>query len=294
MPVNIESFAKINLGLEVLGLRPDGYHEIKTIFQTIDFSDRIEIETIPGNRLELNGDDPSIPWNENNLIFKAVMALRMISRMDFGLRIEVTKRVPAGMGLGGGSSNAAAVILAVNNLFSLGLSLVELKKIAAKIGADVSYFLHGGLCLGTGKGEQITELEDFPAKPCLIVFPGFRVSTAEAYASIDAFLTSESKDSKINRFLKNGDLSFLENDLERTVVKSHSEIDELKSLLKAEGAELALMTGSGAAVFGLYREEKGACSAYTKIKDRAESLLTHTLPRKEYWTRFSTGVSPSW
>jgi 4-diphosphocytidyl-2-C-methyl-D-erythritol kinase len=288
--VNVRSFGKVNLGLEVVRRRPDGYHDIRTLFQTVDLSDELTFEPAADGALRLEGDDPSIAWDATNLIHRAARILREKTGCALGASIGVRKRVPPGKGLGGGSANAAVTLLALNALWGLGLSLDELAGPALSTGSDVPYFLRGGLCLGEGRGEALTALPDLPPVSCLLVFPPYEISTAEVYAGFGPFLTSGAKDSKIMRFLDTGDFGLLENDLEKVVLQRNPELDALKRFLKDGGASLAMVSGSGSAVFGLFPEKDKALAARERLGGKSTAVLTETLPRDGYRTRVGAGA----
>ncbi len=292
--MKVRSFAKINLGLEILGKRADGYHEIRTLFQAVDLCDELEFEDLGDGPVVLEGDDPSVPWDETNLIARAAAALRKEAGTGRGARIKVSKRIPAGRGLAGGSSNAAVTLIALDRLWGLGLGADALFRLAAGLGSDTAYFLHGGLCLGEGRGEVLTELADRPSRACLIGWPDFGVSTPDAYRAFRPALTSTLKASKINRFLEDGECRLLENDLESVVVAEHPEIARLKGFFQEKGAALALMSGSGSAVFGLFAEG-GTARAVPENPSRNWKVFSgRTLSRKEYWNGIGVGASPSW
>ena len=158
--MTVRSFAKINLGLEIVGKRPDGYHDIRTLFQTISLADEIDFGPAPDGVLELSGDDPAVAWDRTNLVHRAARLLQGGAGTAKGAKIAVRKSVPAGRGLGGGSSNAATTLLALNGLWSLGLGAGELARLARGLGADVPFFLKGGLCLGEEIGDRLTPLPD--------------------------------------------------------------------------------------------------------------------------------------
>ncbi len=288
--MNVRSFGKVNLGLEVVRKRPDGYHDIRTLFQTIDIADELAFEPAAEGTLRLEGDDPSIAWDATNLIAKTARLLRERTGCVQGAAIRVRKRVPPGKGLGGGSANAAVTLLALDALWGLGLGREELASLALSAGSDVPYFLHGGLCLGEGRGEALTALADLPPLACLLVFPPYEISTAEVYAGFGPFLTSGPKDSKIMRFLDTGDFGLLENDLEKVVLQRNPELDALKRFLKEEGAPLAMVSGSGSAVYGLFPEKDKALAAREKLGGKSTAVLTETLPRDGYRTRVGAGA----
>ncbi len=288
--MKLKSFAKINLGLEVLGKRPDGYHEIRTLFQSIDFHDEIEFEEAEPGVLSLEGDDPAIPWDERNLIHRAAVLLRGVAARDVGTRIRVRKRIPAGAGLGGGSSNAAVTLLALNRLWHVGLGRTGLQDMAARLGSDVAYFLEGGLCLGEGRGERLSALEDLPPLFGVIALPPVVSLTAEVYGRFRPSLTSRLKASKISRFLQSREIGSLENRLERTVFRLYPQLKDIKRFFQGRGAALSLVTGSGSAVFGLFRTREEAERGWTEARERHPSVLVETLSRREYGKDLSAGV----
>jgi 4-diphosphocytidyl-2-C-methyl-D-erythritol kinase len=181
--MKINSFAKINLGIEVLGDRPDGYHDILTLFQSIDLADSLEFSPSPNEGIVLSGDDPAVPWDERNLVHRAASLLQSRTGCRRGSRISVRKSIPAGKGLGGGSSNAAMTLLGLDEFWALGLGAEGLTPLARELGADVPYFLQGGLCLGEDRGDRLTRLEDLEPLWVLLAFPPFAVSTAEIYGA---------------------------------------------------------------------------------------------------------------
>jgi len=288
--MKVRSFAKVNLGLEIVRKRPDGYHDIRTLFQTIDLSDTIELVPAPDGSIRLEGDEPSVAWDGTNLIHRAARMLQERTGTSAGARIRVTKAVPPGKGLGGGSSNAAVTLRALNGLWSLGLGSDALAELALLLGSDVPYFLRGGLCLGESRGEALTELADFPPLPCVLAFPPFPILTAGIYAGVMPSLTSEAKDSKIMRFLGAGDFGLLENDLERVIFRRYPELEEFKRFFQGQGAALSLVTGSGSAVFWLFTDRDKARKAFDELRRKSEARLAETLPRERYETQVGAGV----
>ncbi len=180
------AFAKINLGLRVLGRRPDGYHEIRTVYQSISLADRLDVSLAarPG-AIEVLADTPDVPGGPDNLVHKACERWREARGLRRGIRVTIEKRIPAGSGLGGASTDAAATIVALELLTGDRLPLAARLEIAAELGSDVPFFLFGGRALGCGRGEEVYPLPDLPPRHCLVVFPGFSQSTREAYAAID-------------------------------------------------------------------------------------------------------------
>ena len=288
--MTVRSFAKINLGIEIVGKRPDGYHDIRTLFQTITLADEIRVEAAPDSVLDLAGDDRAVAWDATNLVHRAARLLRERTGAAAGARITVSKNVPAGRGLGGGSSNAAATLLALNVLWGLGLDAGALSPLARSLGADVPFFLEGGLCLGEGIGDRLTPLPDLPSLPCLLVFPPFPISTASVYAGVDPTLTSPGKISKIERFLESRDFGLLENDLERVIFRAHPELERWKSFFRDEGALLAQVSGSGSAVYGLFPDPARAAAARRRLPGTTDARLAATLPREGYWTQLGAGA----
>lgn len=288
--MHVKSFAKINLGIEILGKREDGFHEIRTLLQTLDLNDLLEFRVLPQDAVILEGDDETIPWDENNLIHRAAYLLKERYALKRGIKILAKKKIPPGSGLGGGSSNAAITLLALNEIWGLGLDKKTLMELGALLGADVPFFLEGGLCLGQGKGDLVIPLEDLLPLFCVLVLPPLSVSTATVYDRLPSSLTSRGKDSKIIRFLGNRELSFLENELENAVFRLHPQIKGIKNLIQKQGSELSLMSGSGSAVFGLFSERWRAEKALKTIRKDHPVVLAKTISRTDCWKQWRAGV----
>jgi 4-diphosphocytidyl-2-C-methyl-D-erythritol kinase len=288
--MTVRSFAKINLGLEIVGRRADGYHDIRTLFQTISLADELAFEPAPGGALELSGDDPAIAWDRTNLVHRAARLLQGESGAARGARISVRKSVPAGRGLGGGSSNAASTLLALNGIWGLGLGPGDLSRLARGLGADVPFFLKGGLCLGEEIGDRLTPIPDLPAMPCLVLFPPFPIPTPSIYAGLDPSLTSPAKDSKIMRFLESGDFGLLENDLERVIFRAHPELERWTGFFREQGALVSQVSGSGSAVYGLFPDTASAEAARRRLPGTPDARLAATLPRESYWAQLGAGA----
>jgi 4-diphosphocytidyl-2-C-methyl-D-erythritol kinase len=252
--VRLRACAKLNLDLRVLGTRPDGYHELRTIFQTISLADSLEIAFTPARNTAVELEDAlAIP--DNLAVRAAHLALEaMRTRGRVEMRIE--KRIPMGAGLGGGSSDAAAVLLALPVLAGRKLGLPKLSELAQQLGSDVPFFLLGGTAVGIGRGAELFPLPDGPARTALVVAPGVHVSTAQAYRDLSPRLTSESQQNKIFSFQSQvwdrGVESLPRNDFEEVVFPQHPSLAAIKKGLLRAGATVALMTGSGSALFGLY------------------------------------------
>jgi 4-diphosphocytidyl-2-C-methyl-D-erythritol kinase len=289
--MKIRSFAKINLGLEVIRKRPDGYHDIRTLFQWIGLWDTLEFVPRSDGQISLQGNDESIPWDENNLVFRAARLLRGQAGLKSGLHIVVEKKIPAGRGLAGGSSNAAMTLYALQKIWGLKLSGQELAGLGRQLGADVAYFFTGGLCLGEERGDKITPLSDLPRLACVLALPPFPVSTAMIYSRLlPSSLTSADKDSKIMRFLEAGEFGFLENRLEETIFSIYPQLKDIKSLFRDQGAELSLVTGSGSAVFGLFPDREKAEKSLKEMRKHSAALLVETVSRERGWSELDAGV----
>jgi 4-diphosphocytidyl-2-C-methyl-D-erythritol kinase len=258
--VRVPAFAKINLRLEILGKRPDGFHELRTIFQTVTLKDEVRLESTrkPGIELQVEGNESlaSEPV-EKNLVYRAVEAVRRELGTPDGVRVALRKGIPAGRGLGGGSSDAAASILGCLRLLRKELPRDRLFEIAAALGADVPFFLEGGRALGIGKGEEIYPLPETPRRHILIVSPrSIHVPTPDAYHWLNApQLTNHASDSKLYRFCALAwslQGSPLLNDFEEAVFQQHPRLAQIKRDLLQNGATEALLAGSGSAVFGVF------------------------------------------
>lgn len=286
--MRVKSFAKINLGIEILGRREDGYHEIRTLFQTIDLCDALDFFPLTGQEVRLSGTDPSIPWDERNLVFRAARLLQQSFPNAGGVEARVRKNIPAGWGLGGGSGNAALTLYALNKLWDLGLDLRGLHPPARQLGADVPFFLEGGLCLGQARGDEVSPLDDLPLLYCVLALPSFPISTAAIYGRMR--LTSTDKDSKINRFLARGEFGRLENRLEETIFSLYPRLRAIKRSFLRQGAVLSLVSGTGSAVFGLFEEKEKAARALAVMGRTEQTLLVETVSRERYWKSATAGV----
>jgi 4-diphosphocytidyl-2-C-methyl-D-erythritol kinase len=288
-PLRVRSFAKINLALAVLGRRPDGYHDIETVYQTIDLSDELEFRA--SERLELHCEDLADIRHEENLVWKAASLLASAASTKRGASIILKKSIPAGAGMGGGSSNAAAALLGLRRFWDIEVPDSVLFSIAERIGSDVSFFLNGGTALGTGRGEKIQPLPDFPAHSLMIIFPGIHVSTAEAYGSLNLGLTSSREDHRIQRFIgrvQEGKsyLTGIFNDFEASVLTAYPPIMEAKASLDKRGATASLLSGSGSSVFGFFSDEESAFAASREISRETWRVFpAKTLSRVEYFPK---------
>jgi 4-diphosphocytidyl-2-C-methyl-D-erythritol kinase len=287
----LPAFAKINLRLEVLGRRPDGYHELRTIFQTISLHDDLVFHAAPrpGIELAVRGN-PALEGQpiRSNLVYRAVEALRRELKIHSGVRIELVKRIPAGRGLGGGSSDAAAALIGYLCFTGCALPAERLMEIAASLGADVPFFLLGGRALGIGRGNEIYPLPDIPGRAVLVVSPReISVPTAEAYRWLRArplTLTKIAADSTLWRFCalcwspQGGSLS---NDFEAAVFRRHPRLAAIKRALLRGGAMEAALAGSGSAVFGLFQHPAQARRAALGFS-KDQTFVCETLSRARY------------
>jgi 4-diphosphocytidyl-2-C-methyl-D-erythritol kinase len=253
--VTVRSYAKINWTLDVLSRRADGYHELRTIFQTVSLQDRLRIAETAG-AIEIACADERVPLGETNLAHRAASLFRQAAGKSNGARIEIEKRIPVAGGLGGGSSNAAATLLGLARLWRIDTAEPELFRIAAGLGSDVPFFLMGGTALGVGRGEEVYPLEEVSCATLLLVNPGVSVSTADAYARLSRLTTDEPL--RIIPFTLHAAKGIHElplaasNDLESVVFAAHPEIAEVKRKLLEAGARHAVMSGSGGTVFGVF------------------------------------------
>ena len=264
--LSLPAYGKINLYLKVLGRREDGYHEIESILQTITLHDRITLETRPEG-ISLEVDDPAIPNDASNLAWRAAASLPPAVRGPRGVHIRMSKSIPSGAGLGGGSSDAAATLVGLARMRGLAPSSSVLDHLAAGLGSDVPFFLTGGTATVTGRGTEVHPLQDLLGYELVLVFPGAVVSTREVYGRLSAPLTSSRRISRIRPFEPGQSASVRDrlvawisvgNDLEPHACAICPAIGEIKERLLRLGAVAAAMSGSGSAVFGIYESAPAA------------------------------------
>ena len=293
MPVRraaVPSFAKVNLSLKVLGRRTDGYHELRTVFQTVGLHDRIVFEFTPARRgLQIELEDPlAIP---DNLVLRAARRFCESERVRVALRMRLEKRIPMGAGLGGGSGNAAAVLLALGPLTGRRAPLERLRAMAEELGSDVPFFLFGGTALGLGRGEELYPLPEAPAHGVLILAPPVHVSTAEAYRALGRPALTSPVDSRklssFQSFVWRADyLSGAENDFEAAVFGLHPELGRWKRKLERLGAHAARLSGSGAALFGVFPDRAKLQGALPQFSTEPLKVFSTTmLSRARYRAR---------
>lgn len=263
--------AKVNLGLDVVRKREDGYHEVKMIMQTIYFYDQLFLKKSrkPGIRLYTNL--PFIPVNENNLVYKAVKMIIDEFQIEEGMEIELKKHIPVAAGMAGGSSDAAAALYGMNRMFGLGLNKRQLMERGVDIGADVPYCIMRGTALSEGIGELLTPLSSLPSCYILIAKPGISISTKYVYENLDINTITDHPDIEgMVEAIEKRDLREIacrmENVLETVTVKEYKVIEEIKEEMKKWGALNAIMSGSGPTVFGLFNELQKAKRAYSHLK----------------------------
>jgi len=284
----IRALAKLNVDLRVLAKRPDGYHELRTIFQTISLSDSLDLAFTPGHRTAIDIEDPL--GIEDNLAVKAARLVLESTGATGRVLIRLTKRIPMGSGLGGASTDAAAVLLALPVLAGRVVPMPQLLELAATLGSDVPFFLMGGQAVGIGRGCELFPLSDRAAQPGVLIAPGIHVSTAEAYRRLSPRLTRESEQNKIvsfqSRVWGGGVSQNACNDFEAVVFEQYPGLARLKTRLIQAGASLALMTGSGSAVFGLFRTGAEVQNALNRLKGEPAFrilLVTRTRYRALWW-----------
>ena len=351
--ISVRSFAKINLGLRIGDLRSDGFHELRTVYQTIALHDLIAVEVVRGSGIEIRCADSRVPADETNTCYRGAERVMRTLRAKGRVVIDIDKRLPVQGGLGGASSNAVAVVLALERVLEKSLPDPERLRIAAEVGSDLPLFLVGGMVLGIGRGEDVYPLPDLPATTCVLVAPEIGVSTPEAFRDWDqnqakvgapestrfvsvprqrtpaeggrcyadtGKLTVPSRSDRMSEFgrmvsswlsgysskrgkpasgvpawgrgraenpLLDLDHTGIENDFEKVVFPKYPELCEIKQALLKAGAFYASLSGSGSALYGLFRTRQGAAKCANLLKKQGISAtVTATLPRPQYWKKF--------
>lgn len=266
--VFLRSPAKLNLFLEVLGKRKDGYHNIESIIDTVSLYDRITLQETPG-RIEVSSEGLRIP-QKKNLVYQAALLLKSELKVKNGVQIKIEKRIPLSSGLGGGSGDAATTLLGLNKLWRVNLADEKLIDLATKLGSDIPFFIKKGRCLVKGRGELISPLSSSPKIWYVIAVPKILVSTGIIYRQLDRNLTQRKNCLKILSALNQGDLEKigkeLFNRLEEVSLEKYPEIRSFKKGLKKSGALAVLMSGSGGALFGIARSKEDACLIASRLK----------------------------
>ena len=300
---SLPSFAKINLGLKVIGKRPDGFHDICTVFQTVTLHDTISFE--PSSAIEMTCSDPSIPCDQGNLVLRAAETLQahileqrlpisgeMVGHSERfpGAKMHLEKNIPSPGGLGGGSSNAAVALIGLARLWNVQIGESELALIGANLGSDVPFFFTGGTAVGWGRGTDLSSINDFRAENVLIATPQIDVRTADAFNALNApnLTTSE-----VNRILgvcrseaESADFhpGAMRNDFENTVFAAHPEVGKVKQRLLELGASAASLSGSGASVFGIFEKKETRRAAQKALDNEVNwrKFAVATISRNEY------------
>jgi 4-diphosphocytidyl-2-C-methyl-D-erythritol kinase len=318
--VTIPSFAKINLGLRIGPLREDGFHQLRTVYQTIGLHDIVSVSVVRGSGIEIRCDDPRVPTDSTNTCFSIVERAMQALKARGRVVIKIEKRLPVQGGLGGASGNAVAALLAVERSLRKRLPIAERLQIAAEVGSDIPLFLIGGTVLGVGRGEEVYPLPDLPPTTCVIALPEIAISTPKAFADWDeeAKLTPSAHSDRMLEFsreisawlnavpISGGRRSGvsargggraenplldlvrtgIENDFERVVFPKYPELLEVKRVLERTGAQYASLSGSGSAIYGLFDSSSQAAAAAKKlIRQGTRALVTSTLTRRQYWKR---------
>ena len=351
MPTTVRSFAKINLGLHIGGLRADGFHELRTVYQTIALHDVIRVRVVRGSGIEILSNDPRVPTDSTNTCYRIVERAMAVFGASGRVSVDIEKKLPVQGGLGGASANAVATLLALERALKKHLPGREKLRIAAEVGSDLPLFLVGGTILGIGRGEDVYPLPDFPATPCVVATPEIGVSTPKAFADWELLLGGEgapapgntgttatsapsrqasatgaaarlhvghtkltelSPSDRIKEFSRGISVwlsgasgvpgserrgraetplldlvrTGIENDFEQVVFPQHPELREVKRVLEREGAFYASLSGSGSAVYGLFRARATALRAAAWLRSRGTPVAaTTTLTRRQYWQR---------
>jgi 4-diphosphocytidyl-2-C-methyl-D-erythritol kinase len=280
--LRLKSPAKVNLRLEILRRREDGYHELRTILQKISFCDTLSVSLKREKGISISTDHPRLPIGRGNLVYRAAQMILKKSEYKGGLHIDIRKEIPLGAGLGGGSSNAATTLKALDQLLEIGLPTKELMKMGLGIGADVPFFFLDGAAIAAGVGERLKKIE-LPDLSYVLINPNFEVSTRWAYQNF--ILTKRHFHFNLQGFVKTpeGISRLLWNDLEGVVSHKYPQIEGMKKMLLSAGALGALMTGSGPTVFGLFSGKREAEKAFKKLEHKVRRsgwiiLKTHSLP----------------
>jgi 4-diphosphocytidyl-2-C-methyl-D-erythritol kinase len=321
MSITVRSFAKINLGLRIGGVRNDGFHELRTVYQTIALHDIVTLSIERGIGAEIRCQDPRVPTDQSNTCYRIVERTIDALEVRGHIIVEIDKRLPVQGGLGGASGNAVAALLALERAAKKLLSGPERLRIATEVGSDLPLFLIGGTVLGVGHGEEVYPLPDLPPVPCVVALPEVAVSTPRAFAEWDARTTKLTHAASFDRMLEFSRMvsawlstqqklragkglsgvsakgrgraetplldlvrTGIENDFEQVVFPQYPEMREVKRVLERAGAFYASLSGSGSAVYGLFRTVAAARKAATGLRKRGtEAQVTTTLTRNQYW-----------
>ena len=276
--MRIKAYAKINIALDVVGKREDGYHLLKMIMQTVDLYDVIEIIKISSDDIKLICNKPYVPTDERNLAYKAANLFKQTYNINEGVSINLIKNIPVSAGMAGGSSDAAAVLKLMNRLFNINATDEELRILGLKLGADVPYCINGGTALCEGIGEKITQLKPFKNKIVVIVKPPFGVSTKDVYKSFDlSKVIYHPRVDEIIKAMNNDDIHFVANNmknlLENVTLRKHRVISNIKEEFRSLDAIGTMMSGSGPTVFALFDDMLKAQKCYDEMKKKYKDVF---------------------
>ena len=279
--ISLKALAKINLGLDVLGKREDGYHEVRMVMQTIHLYDRVEIKKTRSPHIHVETNLYYLPVNEDNLVYRAAKLMKDEFQIKEGVRIVLQNFIPVAAGLAGGSSDAAAVLVGMKRIFNLGLKQNKLMELGLKIGADVPFCIMRGTALAEGIGEKLTALPPMPKCPVLIAKPAISVSTKAVYEGLKLYDGMEHPDiDGVMEGIQQKDLkgvaSHMGNILEIVTIPMYPVIEDIKKLMLENGALNAMMSGSGPTVFGLFPNEKEIRRAYEALKQSGLAKNVYT------------------
>ncbi len=287
---SVAAYAKVNLGLRILNRRPDGFHELRTVFHTISLADRIQITICPARLTAI--DVQGMPDVADNLATRAAKAVLDEIGLNAHVHIAIEKRIPMGAGLGGGSSDAAAILLGLPALAGGIIPLNRLLALAAPLGSDVPFFLLGGAALGLGRGEELYPLPDYPSLPGILLAPGTHVSTPEAYRALSPTLTNpQQKLLEFQQSIREPLAQPLINDFEPIVFSQHPRLKTLKHHLQKQGAAHALMSGSGSSLFALFNS-KETLPAVVQSGDGERAFRISLVTRSRYRSRWNKSLAP--
>ncbi|HQR33356.1 MAG TPA: 4-(cytidine 5'-diphospho)-2-C-methyl-D-erythritol kinase [Blastocatellia bacterium] len=290
MKLTLPSFAKINWTLEILGKRADGYHELRTLLQTVSVADELVFELLEQG-VEIVCDHPDVPCDETNLVHRAAKLFSDFTGIRKGVRVTIHKRIPTAAGLGGGSGNAAVTFLALQKLWQRELAPGDLFSLGARLGADVPFFFIGGTCLGVGRGDEIYPLADIQAENLLLVNAGILVPTREVYGALPPELTNPRAITKMPTSFEvayaaattQDEQIQLHNDLEIPVLTRHKLLGEIKEKLRQAGATGVLMSGSGSTIFSIFDSSEARNDAQRELSQNGWWCASAcTLSRGEY------------
>jgi 4-diphosphocytidyl-2-C-methyl-D-erythritol kinase len=273
----VKAPAKINLSLDVLYKRPDGFHEVEMIMTTIDLADRVELTLLEQDKIHILSHNRYVPDDQRNLAFQAAQLLKDRYQVKKGVQITIEKTIPVAAGLAGGSSDAAATLRGLNKLWGLGLTLDELAMIGSEIGSDVSFCVYGGTALAKGRGEMITDLPAPPTCWVILAKPFIGVSTAEVYRRLDLNGMKHPKIDEMVKAIENNDYQSVcenvGNVLEDVTLKLHPEVAQIKEQMKRFGADAVLMSGSGPTVFGIVQHDSRMHRIYNGLRGFCDQVF---------------------